>query len=459
MPKRSRSDTETTHPSKRRVLRDNDAFGFHTTPCLDLLVKPCAIKSFTHRLDNVILRFENGQPIYNHPNKKIEIQTLPNSLYVSYKKTSERILKSSCHTPHTESLFKMAHELLRILHRRQRIRFVRHDTRHDFEVDMRHAHSSERGHAEDKVWLNAKYRGQTVILKTTTKIGSMLRYVIEAMIHQHMQRHCSSYVPTLFFVGFQSVNKGQRDRFVLCSSQLKRASVFSWVRSLRTLRVQSNVSVKLWKMLKRVCHCLMNLQQHVQFTHRDCHCNNVYYDDADNKPDHVKFIDFDWSSIMIGDHVVSVPRYLFDTTRASYAKNRSVDLCIFMRTLGPLLQTPERVKRSGRRSDLSEWMTFERKTNRFYKHIWKPLMQRYERESEIILKRNIAQTKVAMQLYKMNLGPDKTFGHAHGLLNLAKTNVKQVGEFDYRMGYFEWPCMTPTSVLAFLDSHKHYLYG
>lgn len=462
MSKRPRVYSAPHVQSKRtRTQRFKSPFGFDVAAYANLLVKPCPLGAVTHKLTNTIVRFRQGEPEFFKPAKAFQVENVQ-GLYVRLKDESERILVSSCHTKHTVSIYKLAHEILRILHSKPRVRLVQNSPANHLEVDMRTAIATERGHSEEQVWLNARFEEKTVVLKTTTKLDSMLRYVLEAMIHETIMRHRPSYVPTLHFVAFQQVARGQKDRLILCSEQLRRKSVFSWIHSLRSLHPRKNdLNVRLWKMLKRVCQCLRSLQESVSFSHRDCHCNNVYYDDNNQRPDHVKFIDFDWSSIMFNGQYLSVPRYLFDTARPKYAKNKSVDLCIFLRTIGPALRKPVSLRSKTQfnekdMADIRKWNDFEYKTQKFYSNIWKPLMERYERETESVLQAKAKESTVAMQLFKLNLGPKRTFGHIHGLRNLIKGNPKHGIELDYRLGYYEWSSMTPEAILNFLDKHKMY---
>lgn len=460
MSKRSRvHDAAPIQTKRHRYQRFTSPFGFDVTAYSSLLAEPCSLGALTHSLTNTIVSFRQGEPIFFKPKETYTVETVE-GLYVRLKNVPKRALVSSFHTKHTVSVFEMAHELLRILHRKPRVRLVNSAAVTAMDVDMRTAIATERGHSEEQVWLNAQYQGRTVVLKTTTKIDSMLRYILEAVIHETIMRRQPGYVPTLHIVAFQKVARGERDRLILCSDQLKRKSVFSWICSMRSLHPRQNdLSIRLWKMLKRVCQCIRKLQESVSFSHRDCHCSNVYYDDNHPRPDHVKFIDFDWSSIEFNGRTLSVPRYLFDTTRPQYAKNRSVDLCIFLRTIGPALRKPQSLKAktsftSKDMVDIRKWNVFERKTSNFYNNIWKPLMERYERETEIFLRNKAKHSSVAMQLFKLNMGPNRKFGHVHGLRNLVKENRNSGIELDYRLGYYEWSSMTPDAILAFLDEHR-----
>lgn len=445
-------------PAKRyRQTGFQSPFGFNALSYLNLVSKPGPIGPYTHMLSNTIIKVVNNKLQFSKPEKVFEVEELQ-GLYVKLKGVAARVEKSYCHTPHTASIYKLAHELLRILHCRPRIRMIKNACANHLEVDMRSAVSTTRGSSENRVWLRAKHQGQKVVLKTTTKIETMLRYVIEAVIHEIIMRRSPSYVPALKFIAFAQTADGERDCLVLCSEQLERKSVNAWIWSLHSLHPRANINIKLWNMLRQVCICLRNLQKYAHFTHRDCHSNNVYYDE-NCKPDHVKFIDFDWSSIMYGGHTLSVPRHLFDTSRPYYAKNRSVDLCIFLRTIGPTLRTPLSLKKkvSFTRKDMTsmnKWNIFEERSALFFEKIWKPIMTRYERESEKILKARASTSKEAMQLLKMNVGPKGEFSHGHGLVNLSKRNPKSVNEFDYRMGYFEWPSMTPDAIITFLEQQR-----
>ena len=214
-------------------------------------------------------------------------------------------------------------------------------------------------------------------------------------------------------MGFSADN-----RLVIASEQLCTPSVTTF---LSTIQNRSDRIV--WHMVRNVCLAIRRMQRSAAFTHRDCHISNVYYNDRRKL---VKFIDYDWSSIRVRGQKISVPRHLFDTTRPEYTHNRSVDCCVFFRTLGPALGRAEQFKNM----------------------VWRPLMDRYERESQAFLFRKSATDTAALQLYKMSTADGRLrgkYGHKYGVAN------KKV-EFEYLMGYYTYTCMTPESILKFLES-------
>ena len=83
-------------------------------------------------------------------------------------------------------------------------------------------------------------------------------------------------------------------------------------------------------------------------------------------------------------------------------------------------------------------------------------MQRYEDESEkLLLKKSagydgVSGDTAAMQLYKMGLDLNtRKYSHITGYRKYGK-------EFDYYMGYYEWPCMKPGAIHDFLMKHKYF---
>ena len=206
-------------------------------------------------------------------------------------------------------------------------------------------------------------------------------------------------------------------QLVVCSEQLTSISVTSF------MRMNTTMDKDVTQLVVDVCQALLNIHKKIHFTHRDCHISNIYYESTTNT---VKFIDFDWSCLQYQGRNISVPRHLYDTTRAQYCSNKSVDCCIFLRTLGPTLaQVPL-----------------------FMDKIYRPLMQRYEQESKQMLKRWSVNDTAAMQLYKMSTCNQKIRGHyshSHGLNHRPKI-------FDYLMGYYEWPSMTPQAIIQFINT-------
>tara|TARA_B110000008_G_C16978824_1_gene567424 strand:+ start:7049 stop:8458 length:1410 start_codon:yes stop_codon:yes gene_type:complete len=451
-----------TPPTKRSRHIDHRPFGFDYTPYVNHIANPVPLGHTSHLLSNPIVGFLKNDPCFFKPEKVFRIENI-SGMFANVRGTSKRFLKSVFHTPHTVSAYKMAHDLLKIIHKKPRITLVRGPAKNEMEVDVRECMKTGRNHAGDQVWLNAMHQGRRVVLKTSTKLTSILRYLIEAVIHDQLMRRTPSYVPALKLVAFAKVKKGEDDLFVICSEQLRRPSVYAWIRTLPSYHHKKNLNIKLWHMVRNVCLCMRNLQRHAQFTHRDCHSSNVYYDDSSRSS--VKFIDYDWSSIIINGHKLSVPRELYDTARHAYARNKSVDMCVFLRTIGPALIAPPALAKkihSGQANakesvEFHKWMDFEARTSKFYKFVYNPLMERYERESERFLKANVAD-KAAMQLLKLNMGPKGTFGHFHGVKNLTKVKKDGGIAFDYRMGYFEWRCMTPESILSHLEEFKEHMY-
>jgi len=308
------------------------------------------------------------------------------------------------------------------------------------------------------IYLNAKHRGRTVFLKTTDSDAIKLKYVIEAVIHHLLKLSSPGCVPSLEFVGMTPEN-----HLVICSEQLQIPSISTFVQTMGT----HNKSIRLRKMLLKVCRAFIIIQRDAKFTHRDCHTGNVYYDESRQK---IQFIDFDWSCIRHDTSVISVPRFLYDTSRKTYGHNKSVDMCVFMRNLGRTIRgAPE-----------------------FIAQIWKPLMQRYEDETRNMVERfrqqidatvseidynkawikkypaskkftenenqQLLQKKkqqehdlmCAMQLYKLSSEKKSLkseYAHKYGLGRL-KNN------FDYYMGYFEWESMTPRVIEKFISKIK-----
>lgn len=424
-------------------------FGFDIHRFLTKVKLPDMLGSKTHNIQNNIVKFVNGQPIFKLKNGIHSVQNCI-GLYATFN--GKRDFISNFHTNHTVSLYAMAHSLLAAL-----ARDVIIDTKMTSiyrQIDISQATIKRR--TNGTIYLNAKHRGKTVFLKTTDKPAMKLKYVIEAVIHHLLKLSSPGCVPSLEFVGITPEN-----HLVICSEQLHIPSISTWVQTMRP----QNKSSRLRKLLLKVCRAFIIIQRDAKFTHRDCHTGNVYYDETHQK---IQFIDFDWSCIRLDTSVISVPRFLYDTTRNTYGHNKSVDMCVFMRNLGKMIQgAPE-----------------------FIAQIWEPLMQRYEDETRNMVERfrdkinttvdEIEQNKVwmkkysqpfmekeieillekkkkqehdlmcAMQLYKMSSEKKSLkskYAHKYGLERF-KNN------FDYHMGYFEWESMTPRVIEKFVSNIK-----
>jgi len=372
-----------------------------------------------------------------------------NGLYAHIR--GKRVFISDYHTTHTVSLYAMAHSILSALAPDVHINSTPSTSYRC--IDISNATIKKRKNGQ--IYMNALHMGRLVFLKTTSDPVVKLKYIIEAIIHHLLKNDSPGCVPILEFIG-----KTSDDTLVLCSEQLIIPSISTWVQTLQS----RNKSTRLRRMLLRVCRAFIIVQRDAHFTHRDCHTGNVYYDETKQK---IQLIDFDWSCIHWRSSIISVPRFLYDTTRDTYGNNYSVDMCIFMRNLGKIVRgAPE-----------------------FMELVWKPIMRRYEDETKNMIEKfrteinaindtirnnetllvqypeNSLQYRsqikhwgeiksreehhlvCAMQLYKLSTKDGSVKGeyaHKYGI-ERSKAN------FDYRMGYFEWDTMTPRAIELYIS--------
>jgi hypothetical protein len=400
--------------TKRKRVSDPSPFGFDITPMIGLTRPPCDFGKVTHCIGNCIRHFDaEGQPVFETPKKMWKI-IKKNGLYVELE--SDKVLKGNMHTSHTVSMFRMAHAVRQALLKQTPVQLTKADSQGFKQVDLRNATHQRRHSSKNIVWLNAIHIGKQCVLKTTTDEATQLIYIVEAIIHHLVWSTCPNYVPKQYFVGFAKGN-----RLVIASEQLCTPSVTTFLSS-----IQNRSDRIVWHMVRNVCLAIRRMQRTAAFTHRDCHISNVYYN---GRRKIVKFIDYDWSSVRVRGKKISVPRHLFDTTRTTYTNNRSVDCCVFLRTLGPAL---------------------EKKAERFKDMIWRPLMDRYERESRALLFEKSATDTAAMQLYKMSTVDGRLRGKYAHKYGVAKKKV----DFEYLMGHYTYPCMTPESILKFIESRE-----
>ena len=404
-------------------------FGFSIDARLRTLRGPCDIPDESYTLKNPILGFEKeGTPVFENPDKKCNIGQ-QHGMLVRVKKKDWFI--SLFHTAHTISLFSMAFDMLTELYKHPRA-YVGIGDGIEKQINIQNAVFHNR--KKSSVWLKCRHNGKNVVVKTTSDPYMKLRYILDGTIHYLLGRYCPTYVPKLHFVSL--MDNGD---VAICSEQLQIPSLYEWIsKTLIKTRPQRFWNRALWFMMRNVCKAIQRMQQRAKFTHRDCHANNVYYDMQNKR---IVFIDFDWSSICIMGKIVSEPRFLYDTTRHHYGNNRSLDCCILFRSIMDIL-----MRRNTQYSGAFD---------PFLKHIYFPLFRRYEQESCCILKQKCTHDKAAIQLYKMNTADKKLngqFGHGYGMALTKK-------EFEYKMGYYEWPCMTPESILAFLDKRRHLIFN
>lgn len=378
---------------------------------LDSVKCKYGLGSKSHHVENYIQYFEQGQPIFQKPDDVLVVEKT-DGMFATIQGKSKRVHISTLHTNHTISLYGLAHSIKTVLTRMPPVRLQAAKSSVFKNVDMRLS-QTQVGHTE--VHLNAQHLGKTVVLKTTTRPLTQLKYILEAVIHYYLVSRCPQYFPELYFIGFDATTTG---KLIMCSEQLGTGSVTSFMRQTTT------DDKAVLQMVQDVCQALLEIQKVIKFTHRDCHISNIYYDQPTQT---VKLIDFDWSSVEQEGRKISVPRHLYDTTRPQYCDNQSVDCCIFLRTLGPTLATR------------APW---------FMDNIYTPLMLRYEKESKKLLQKWSTTETAAMQLYKMSTS-DQTmrghYSHSHGLKHRPQI-------FDYLMAYYEWPSLTPQAILDFI--HK-----
>jgi hypothetical protein len=421
MMKRTRSSPhESSKKRFRHVKHVPDPFGFDLDPFVSRLVAPTKLGVKSHSIQNLILRFERGQPIFQHPKNDYKI-TGVRGMYATIKGQTKSKFVSELHTSHTVHLYEMAHNILTKIRGQPPVYLVKSASREFKTVDIRRAKFNSRQNKKTTVFLNARHLDKEVVLKTTKDPHMMLRYVLEAVIHDLLKQRSNTCVPQLCFVG---ITKTQR--LIVCSEQLQLPCISTWV---NTLNRRNNDQHLFW-MLKNVCNAMAIIQRNAHFTHRDCHTGNVYYDERNRR---IQFIDFDWSCIRWSGKIISVPRHLYDTTRGAYGNNRSVDMCRFMRCLGEQIQ----------------------RAPVFKEKIWTPLMQRYEDESrETLLRKaagynDVSGELAALQLYKMGLNNKRKYSHVVGYEKYNK-------EFDYYMGYYEWSSMTPQAIQQFIFRRKFF---
>lgn len=400
-------------------------FGFDITHIIAKICHKSTLGKVSHHISNYIKYFNKyNEPVFKNPHKVWKVEEI-SGIYTRLENQTKRIFISGMHNRHTVSLYNVAHVIRDELRKNNLVQFRKEATTRFKHVDISKAREKKNKN-KSIMWLNAYHKGIKVVLKTTTSVSLQLSYIIEAIIHHmaasRINQQGRKYIPPIHFIGF-----GPENRLIVCSEQLQIPSVTDFLYGLKTRKINVNPNISIFKMVRSVCLAIRRLQISSQFTHRDCHISNVYYDYRFNK---IQFIDFDWSAIRWQDKIISVPRHLYDTTRPGYGHNKSVDCCVFLRTLGPTLKIAPNFK----------------------KIIYDPLMERYEKESAIFLKQRSENDTAAMQIYRLSTKEGKLRGeykHKYGI-------KKYENRFDYHMGYYTWECMTPEAILQFLDEKKFF---
>ena len=422
------------HPSQK-------AFGFDVSDHLRLISGDMTLPHDVHSLMDTIETFDGAKPIYKHPfclysttgNKGMYMPTQTVSSNdesphdVTPMAVSQTTLISDFHNTHTESLLCMADEILSKLRMETSANYQNDGMEVSQFKTVYTGNSTTSPGGQSAVLTNCKHMGRNVIVKRAISKKDQLRTVLEAVVHLYVEHKHPEFVPKLHFIAFDSDNN-----LVMCSEQVESTSIHHYI--MKTLPREQDQSAALKSMLIGVCTALETVQRS-EFTHRDLHTSNIFWDPKTKK---VTFIDFDWSCIVVRGKKISIPRFLYDTTRKSYGCNKSVDLCIFMRNL---------VTTIANQAALRKIILFGNEV--------KKIMVNYQAECKQMLCRdfdNDQERHAAFQLYK-SCTEDGTiyseYKHRFGIQRLTDSI-----EFEYRQGYFQWKSMTPSNVKFFLVTGK-----
>lgn len=393
----------------RSVVEVMIPFGFDFEKYLASVPSKSVLLDESHALDNPILGFTNGAPVFKYPKGKLDVMfEYGTRVEILHRNRTKMVATAALHTPHTISLKKAAFDILERLRKQPTVRW-NGDGNHFYDVRVDKMPPLSRHKDKMQLFLNARHMDRRVVLKTTQDHGLMLRYILEAVIQTLLYRRCPESVPRPALVGLTADN-----RLVFASEELLTPSVTTFIRTVPTTN-------QLLYMSQQFCEMMIRVQA-AGCTHRDTHTSNVY---VDPQTMHTRLIDFDWSALKYEQIVLSVPRHLYDSTRELYGRNRSVDCCIFFRSLQKQL------------ADMPAMADY-------YNTFLTPLMQRYENECREQL--TAAKDTVSRQLYNIASSKNGQYSHARGLRRLAL-------DFDYEMGYYEWKTMRPEAILYFMKNH------
>lgn len=389
-------------------------FGFPFLSILQDVYAKSELLDESHGLDNPVQGFDaRGAPIFKYPEGKLDVVLeYGNRVQIMHRDRIKTVATAALHTPHTISLQKVAFVILQRLRKQPHVRWDS-DGSTFYDVKLTNRLPIQSHHNRMELWLDARHCGHRVVLKTTKNPAYMLRYILEAVIQTLVFRQCPKDVPEPFMVGLTA-----DQRLVVCSEQITIPAVTQMIRHAPSY-------ADLLQMSQHFCEMILRIQS-AGCTHRDAHTSNVY---VDPKTLQTRLIDFDWAAIRWCEFTLSIPRHLYDSTREIYGRNRSVDCCIFFRSLQTQMvgmTHPDIV--------------------RFKTNILTPIMQRYEDECRSTLSN--ASDTVSQQLYRIASSTETIRGeyaHANGLKRMFT-------DFDYEMGYYEWKSMRPEVILKYLKT-------
>lgn len=420
---------------KKKLILSNTVFGFDIEEYLKCISPPTKPPSKMYLLDNIIQRFENNLPVYTDPTDFDDSGNI-HGMYSCFKKDGEKEedldLLSEYHNKHTESIINLAMELLSQLNKQHLVNIDISNVSNTPENKFKtvYAGNAVRPKGCVSVLTNCIHLSKKVILKKAITIKEQQIMVIEALIHLYVSHN--SFIPQIHFIGFTKDHE-----LITCSEAVTCPSVHIFMtRQLASEKFNlRQKSLMLKTMILKICDGILSLQKK-KFSHRDLHTSNVFWDYHSNK---ATIIDFDWSSVIIGSHKISVPRFLYDTLRPTYATNKSIDMCIFLRNVV---------------NTLSKTKTLQNIP--FFQNELTQIMSNYENECKQLLCRDFydggdggREKSAAFQLYK-KCTEDQTiftcYSHENGIRNLGEV------KFEYRQGYFEWQSMQPANIKFFIET-------
>jgi hypothetical protein len=432
----------------RRVMKDQkyiQVFGFDVLQLMKFIVpESLDVPPRMFMLDNVIESFEDNVPAYKYPESCLSMSTHKlNGMFMpeqaepneSDEDNEEMVEKeeeliSEYHNHHTESIMRLATIALSQLKLQTPVTIDYNSVQtNTFKTIFAGDAVSPKGCLT--VLTNCVHMSKKVILKRATSKKEKQIMVIEAMIHLFVNQN--SFVPQIHFIGFT-----KDEALITCSEAVLCPSVHDFMTTQLSsgrysLTQRSNM---LKTMILKICDGFISLQK-LNFSHRDSHTSNLFWDHHSNT---ATIIDFDWSSIIIRGQKISIPRFLYDTMRQTYATNKSVDICIFLRNVVNTLKHSSRLRQIP-----------------FFQNELTQIMLNYECEGKNLLSRdfiNEKERKAAFQLYKKCTKDNllrSSYSHQDGIRKLGSV------KFEYRQGYFEWKSMRPLNVKNFIETGR-FLY-
>ena len=382
---------------------------------------------------------KRGDTLINiHNNKPYTFKCGNGFVYNVVSDTSGKaydMLSSEFYTDHDMAMKKQFQELHEAVLLQEPLKLVTETPQHRLEilVPPRRASTSS---ANAAVVMNARtHDRKLVVIKSAQKAEDDWKMLMEAYMHLALQTQMEhlghrGVVPELLLV-----RRTTHNRICIVMEQIEHTTCFDWM--VKECKLMLKRETKKWivrdiqkrveKMVLRVMDTLKIMQSdwdNFRFMHRDLHTANIFYDERSER---VVMMDFDFSSLKMGDLYLQIPKALYTrTSEDRMCNSRSTDACIFLRNVMACLKSMDA---SGTGKSLMIVRNIQ----------W--YLDQYNHESKRIILRGCQQKdSQSMNAYN-KISKNDEFCHEAFIKSAGNNHA-----VDYILGFQEYPSVTPEQI-------------